>query len=272
MDLWILSLCLSVIYTMVHVGNGEGNRVQTESMIAVTVGVKNTPVVSSHETTLATCEAHGPPPGAELLWNKDSLGTDINSKVVTNSSKNQDGTIVVTMHLMSVPSREMNQKEVLCLARHPTLSQDKAIRYTINVHYPPQSVKISAIGQGLGGPKGFECSADANPQPTYAWIREDPSLLSPGLRTEGNELEFSPEMYGLYTCEVVNPYGIAKHHITMYTDIAESETPLSVMSWIVIIVITVAVFVIILLFQCKGKKIPELFKDLVTKLQSSSPI
>ncbi|PWS22395.1 hypothetical protein DKP78_18615, partial [Enterococcus faecium] len=55
---------------------------------------------------------------------------------------------------------------------------------------------------------------------------------------------------------------------------AGSETPLSVMLWILLIIlITIAVvFVIILLFHCKRKKLQEYPKVLIKKLQSSSPI
>lgn len=54
------------------------------------------------------------------------------------------------------------------------------------------------------------------------FYREDQFLPSSGLRTDGNKLEFSPDMHGLYTCEVVNPYGTAKSHITLYTGIGKA--------------------------------------------------
>ncbi|XP_076119190.1 nectin-4-like isoform X2 [Alosa pseudoharengus] len=171
------------------------------------------------------------------------------SEVTANS--NDNGTITVTNHLRGVPSSEVNQKKVQCLVRHPTLGRDKVIIYTIDIHYPPQSVKITQKDDG------YQCTADANPKPVYTWSREGHPLPS-GVRAEGNRLylDFIPELNGLYTCKASNSYGTAEGHNTLYA-VTESGTLLSqimviimttvgVGSWTPIFTLVIGVVIIIL--------------------------
>ncbi|KAG5282971.1 hypothetical protein AALO_G00036790 [Alosa alosa] len=199
------------------------------------VGLEVKPlIISSHATTLATCVVCTPDPPAEVSWDVLSLGAMVTSSEVTANS-NDNGTITVTNHLRGVPSSEVNQKKVQCLVRHPTLGRDKVI-YIIDIHYPPQSVKITQKDDG------YQCAADANPKPVYTWSREGHPLPS-GVRAEGNRLylDFIPELNGLYTCKASNSYGTAEGHHTLYA-VTESVTPLSQI--MVIIVTTVGDIVI----------------------------
>ncbi|XP_062390766.1 nectin-4-like isoform X2 [Sardina pilchardus] len=138
---------------------------------------------------------------------------------------------------------------IVCI--HMTYAEDVVgIQERSNVtHYPPQSVKITQKDDG------YQCSADANPEPEYTWSRDGHPLPS-GVRAEGNRLylEFTPELNGLYTCEASNLYGGAIGHTTLYASNVSvaPAIPLSVI--ITICVIVGIIFVFILLKCIKSKK------------------
>ncbi|XP_041938856.1 poliovirus receptor homolog isoform X1 [Alosa sapidissima] len=229
----LLWLCLSVV---VH------TMADNEDSVVMNVGLEVKPlIISSHATTLATCVVCTPDPPAEVSWDVLSLGAMVTSSEVTANS-NDNGTITVTNHLRGVPSSEVNQKKVQCLVRHPTLGRDKVIIYIIDIHYPPQSVKITQKDDG------YQCAADANPKPVYTWSREGHPLPS-GVRAEGNRLylDFIPELNGLYTCKASNSYGTAEGHHTLYAVTGASGRPLSV---IIIISVIFGAILIIMLRKC----------------------
>ncbi|XP_062390763.1 nectin-3-like [Sardina pilchardus] len=210
LGLW---LCLSVVlHNMAYAEYEDG--------VVVNVGMEVKPLFSSHETTLATCVARALDPPAEVSWDVLSLGAVVTSAEVT-ASINDDGTRTVTSHLRGVPAKELNQKEVRCLVRHPALRREKVYNYAIDIHYPPQSVKITVKDDG------YQCSADANPKPDYTWSRDGHPLPS-GVRAEGSRLylKFTPKLNGLYTCEAANAHGTAECHNTLYAITEDSGTPI----------------------------------------------
>ncbi|XP_031438440.1 nectin-3-like protein isoform X2 [Clupea harengus] len=176
-----------------------------------------TPLVGTSEATLATCRADVAHPPAEVFWNASSLRISVRS--ITNSTENPDGSMNVSCSLMGVPSRDILNKEVLCLVRHPTLERQRTIPYSINIHYPPQSTKVTPLESPSSSPV-FQCQADANPRPdNYTWTRNGLPLSNNGVKADGNKLYFQKlhsDMNGLYDCEASNIYGSATCSLQFY--------------------------------------------------------
>uniref|UniRef100_A0A674BSX1 Ig-like domain-containing protein n=1 Tax=Salmo trutta TaxID=8032 RepID=A0A674BSX1_SALTR len=167
----------------------------------ISVAVETPPVVAEgQESILATCTAANAKPPADVRWSTASVRQPLSLTTSTNTTLNPDGTSTVRGHLKGEPSRVMHQQEVQCLVNHTTLSQQKVVPYEIDIHYPPNSVKIIIHERPPQAP-AFQCLVDANPPPTeFTWKRSvGHSILFP----------LNPFSNGLYSCEVSNPYGAA---------------------------------------------------------------
>ncbi|KAL2081037.1 hypothetical protein ACEWY4_022890 [Coilia grayii] len=175
-----------------------------------------TPEVGSREVTLASCIAAMAHPPAEVTWNVGSLH---NVTSVSNSTENSDETVNVTIHLIGVPSRKLHRSVVQCIVRHPTLNPEMIFDYSLNISYPPESVKVKKRDAQSAE---FLCEADANPMAEkYTWSRDGFPLPSHGVQQQHNKLVFSsfqPEFNGLYTCQAYNQYGQAEAYLHIYTD------------------------------------------------------
>ncbi|KAL2081057.1 hypothetical protein ACEWY4_022910 [Coilia grayii] len=213
------------------------------------IGVDVTLVAGTQKTSLVTCTARGPHPPPKLSWEMDSPGESFGTVEVTDSSGDQEGPVTTISQLIGVPSRDLDQKEVRCVVRHPTLEQDMVLSYTIHVHYPPQTVKIIPTHDG------YECIADGNPKPAkYTWTRQGQALASVGVGVKGNRLylSFTPELNGPYSCEATNPYGTASRTLTLYADNAGSGT--AILLGTLITIAAVAAVAVTLTFLCQSTK------------------
>ncbi|XP_041731114.2 nectin-3-like isoform X3 [Coregonus clupeaformis] len=196
-------------------------------VVSVTVDVP--PVIGENEVVLATCVAAGAKPQAEVKWKTGTFGSLL--RTVTNSTKHANGTTTVLSHLLGVPTRAANQQQVQCVVNQSALTTESSYNYTINIHYPPQSVNITLSEASKA--TVLLCVADGNPQPNYTWSR----VGRPGssVRAEGDILHLlslSSELNGLYVCEASNPYGRATGSLYVHTS---SET--SAACWVLLIVI-----------------------------------
>ncbi|XP_052349315.1 nectin-1-like [Oncorhynchus keta] len=186
-------------------------------VVSVTVDVP--PVVGEKEVILVTCVAAGAKPQADVKWKTGTLGSLL--KTVTNSTQHANGTTTVLSHLLGVPTRAANQQQVQCVVNQSALATENSFNYTIDIHYPPQTVNITL--SETSQPSAL-CVADGNPQPNYTWSREGQPWPGSSVRAEGGTLillRLSSELNGLYVCEASNPYGRATGSLYVNTS---SET------------------------------------------------
>ncbi|XP_056097954.1 nectin-3 [Rhinichthys klamathensis goyatoka] len=178
------------------------------------------PATGYLEATLASCFASNAWPAPAVTWRlgdlENSLKTETNHTVHPNNR-----TITVVSYLLGVPSKHFNKKNVQCVVKHNTLREDLVMNYTINIHYPPESVVI--IPDSPTNAKEFKCIVDSNPEPTiYTWTRVNKS--TPYFKD--NKLpvpKLSPDFNGLYICHASNQYGSSAG--SMYVNVhTESST------------------------------------------------
>ncbi|XP_048096042.1 nectin-1-like [Alosa alosa] len=204
-------ICRLILFQSKHVSKGIQLQVQARPNIS-TPSV--TPVVGLTDVVLAVCNAAEARPPAEVTWN-----TGLLHNISSDITENPDGTTTVTSHLLGVPSRDIHHKVVQCLVRHPTFNSVQIFNYSLDIHYPPHSVKIKPTAS-TANPQEFLCEADGNPEPEhYIWSRDGFLLPTDGVQTKNNTLYFSwllPELNGMYTCEASNKYGHATGSLHMY--------------------------------------------------------
>ncbi|KAG1945453.1 poliovirus receptor [Pimephales promelas] len=160
------------------------------------------PATGNLEATLASCFASNAWPAPEVTWRLGDLENSL--KTETNHTAHPNRTITVVSFLLGVPSKRFNKKNVQCVVKHITLREDLVMNYTINIHYPPESVFI--IPDSTTKAKEFKCIVDSNPEPIYTWTRVNKS--TPYFKD--NKLpvpELSPDFNGLYICHASNQYG-----------------------------------------------------------------
>ncbi|XP_045062578.1 nectin-3 [Coregonus clupeaformis] len=198
-------------------------------VVSVTVDVP--PVIGENEVVLATCVAAGAKPQAEVKWISGTFGSLL--RTMTNSTQHANGTTTVLSHLLGVSTRAANQQQVQCVVNQSALATERSYNYTINIHYPPQSVNITLSVASKA--TVLLCLADGNPQPNYTWSRVVQPWPVSSVRAEGDILHLlslSSELNGLYICEASNPYGRATGSLYVHTS---SET--SAACWFLLIVI-----------------------------------
>uniref|UniRef100_A0A8C7D0X9 Ig-like domain-containing protein n=1 Tax=Oncorhynchus kisutch TaxID=8019 RepID=A0A8C7D0X9_ONCKI len=219
-------------------------------VVSVTVDVA--PVIGENEVVLSTCVAAGAKPQAEVTWKTGKFGSLL--RTVTNSTQHTNGTTTVLSHLLGVPTKAANQQQVQCVVNQSALVTEKTYNYSINIHYPPQSVNITLSEASKA--TVFLCVADSNPHPNYTWSRVVQPWPGSSVRAEGDILHFlslSSELNGLYVCEASNPYGRATGSLNVHIS---SET--SAACWVLLVVIlclTVAAAALIW-YQCKYGQFP----------------
>ncbi|XP_077072869.1 nectin-1 [Siphateles boraxobius] len=181
------------------------------------VNVKGEAPVTGHfEVTLASCFASNAWPAPAVTWRLGDMEKSL--KTETNHTVHPDRTITVVSYLLGVPSKHFNKKNVQCVVKHNTLREDLVKNYTINIHYPPESVVI--VPDSPTNAKEFKCIVDSNPEPTiYTWTRVNKSTLF----YEGNKLPVpkrSPDLNGLYICRASNQYGSSAGslYVNVYTE------------------------------------------------------
>ncbi|XP_073701107.1 nectin-1-like [Garra rufa] len=191
------------IFNLISTGPFEANInatvfVRPESNVA-----GEEPVAGSLDATLASCFASNARPAAEVTWRVGYLENSL--KTETNYTVHPNGTVTVVSYLLGAPYKHLNKKTVQCVVKHNTLKDELVLDYTINIHYPPESVVI--IPDSPTNVKGFICIVDSNPEPTnYTWTRVNKSTP----HYEGNRLPvpiLSPDFNGLYICYAKTIYG-----------------------------------------------------------------
>ncbi|XP_043085552.1 nectin-3 [Puntigrus tetrazona] len=157
------------------------------------------PVSGYVEVTLASCFASNARPAAEVMWRVGDLQKYLRAE--TNHTVNSNGTVTVVSYLLGIPLKHLNKKNVQCVVKHKTLAEELVLNYSINIHYPPESVVI--LPDSPTNTKRFVCVADSNPDPYYTWTRDNKSTIY-----KGNSLPFpSSDLNGLYICKASNQYG-----------------------------------------------------------------
>ncbi|XP_016117876.1 poliovirus receptor-like isoform X1 [Sinocyclocheilus grahami] len=132
------------------------------------------PVAGYLEVMLASCFASNARPAAEVMWRLGDLENSLRTE--TNRTVHPDGTITVVSYLLGVPLKHLNKKNIQCVVKHNTQKDELVLNYTINIHYPPESVVI--IPDSPKNAKVFWCKVDSNPEPTsYTWTRIQHRLL-----------------------------------------------------------------------------------------------
>ncbi|XP_069034938.1 nectin-3-like isoform X2 [Lepisosteus oculatus] len=173
--------------------------------VTVSSGVEE----SSVRSTVATCTSANAKPETQVSWRAAFPHEGVRD---VNVTVNENGTITARSHLWAVPTRSLNQEEVQCVVRHPALEKDLVVSHRLDVRYSPQSVNIIPEQTSSNNPV-FLCQADANPVPTsYSWNRTTRAFSSDKITISGNRLQLldeSPDLNGLYICEVSNQYGKA---------------------------------------------------------------
>lgn len=165
------------------------------------------PVAGCLEVILASCFASNARPAAEVTWRLGDLENSL--KTTTNHTVNTNETITVVSYLLGVPFKHLHKKNIQCVVKHNSLTEDLVLNYTIDIHYPPESVIIIPVSSA--DVNEFRCIVDSNPQPSlkdYTWTRVNKSTPV----YEGNTLplpNITPEMNGLYICKASNKYGSA---------------------------------------------------------------
>uniref|UniRef100_A0A3P8XJ06 Ig-like domain-containing protein n=1 Tax=Esox lucius TaxID=8010 RepID=A0A3P8XJ06_ESOLU len=178
------------------------------------------PVVDN-EVVLVTCIAAAAKPKAEVFWNTGALNKSL--RWVTNSTQHANGTSTVLSQLIGLPTRTANQKQVQCVVNQSALEEERTLSYTIDIHYPPQTVNIKPSSQD----KYFLCVADGNPKPNYIWSRYAP-LYGDTLHL----LSLSADLNGLYVCEASNLYGSTNGSLYIHTTSVSSRICL-LSQWVV---------------------------------------
>uniref|UniRef100_A0A3B4CI93 Ig-like domain-containing protein n=2 Tax=Pygocentrus nattereri TaxID=42514 RepID=A0A3B4CI93_PYGNA len=175
--------------------------VQVPPVVGVTTDV--IPVVGESEVTLATCTAAKAQPAADVSWHLGALSHSV--KVQTKVSADPEGFFTVKSYLISVASKDLNQQKVQCLVNHISLNEELILDHTLVIHYPPEIVYIRSVNVSATC-QVFQCVADANPQPTFTWSRENKHLSS---RVDADRLMIllTSDSNGLYVCSASNQYG-----------------------------------------------------------------
>ncbi|XP_026074852.1 poliovirus receptor-like [Carassius auratus] len=175
------------------------------------------PVAGYLEVKLASCFASNARPEAEVMWRLGDLENSLRTE--TNHTINPDGTVTVVSYLLGVPLKHLNKKNIQCLVKHNnTQKEELVLDYTINIHYPPESVII--IPDSPKNAKEFRCIVDSNPEPTsYIWTRESTHYYGKKLPVP----KLSPDINGLYICNASNQYGssLGSLYISVHTETSD---------------------------------------------------
>lgn len=191
------------------------------------------PVAGCLEVILASCFASNARPAAEVTWRLGDLENSLKTR--TNHTVNANETITVVSYLQGVPFKHLHKKNIQCVVKHNTLREDLVLDYTIDIHYPPESVIINP--ESSTNIKEFICIVDSNPQPNpkdYIWTRVNKSTPV----YEGNRLplpNLNSELNGLYICNASNKYGSALG--SLYVNV---HTETSSVCWVLFSLVIVA--------------------------------
>eukprot|EP00063_Salmo_salar_P054789 XP_014029624.1 PREDICTED: nectin-3-like isoform X2 [Salmo salar] len=216
----------------------------------VNVTVDIPPVIGENEVVFATCVAAGAKPQAEVTWKTGAFGSLL--RIVTNSTQHANGTTTVLSHLLGVPTKAANQQQVQCVVNQSALVTEKTYNYSINIHYPPQSLNVTL--SETSKTTVLLCVADGNPQANYTWSRLVQPWPGSSVRAEGDKLHLlslNSELNGLYVCEASNPYGRATG--SLYVHIS-SET--SAACWVLLVILCLIVSAALVWYWWKYRQFP----------------
>nr|XP_055071027.1 nectin-2 [Misgurnus anguillicaudatus] len=180
--------------------------------------------------TLASCFATSARPAAKVLWSLGDLQSSL--RIETTHTVHPNGTFTVVSNLVGSASKDLNQKKVQCVVTHEALDNELVLDYSINIHYPPESVLI--IPDKPTEPKEFHCLVESNPRPTnYTWIRVNKTTP----QHEGYKLlvaKLTPDFNGLYICTASNQYGSSSGSLYVQVHTESSSVCWGLFSFIII--------------------------------------
>ncbi|XP_024261410.1 nectin-3 isoform X1 [Oncorhynchus tshawytscha] len=231
-------------------------------VVSVTIDVP--PVTGKNEVVLATCMAAGAKPQADVTWKSGTFGSLL--RTVTNFTQHTNGTTTVLSHLLGLPTRAANQQQVQCVVSQSALATERSYNYTIDIHYPPQTVNITFSEASKA--TVLRCVADGNPHPNYIWSRVAQPWPGSSVRAEGDILHFlslSSELNGLYVCEASNPYGRATGSLNVHIS---SET--SAACWVLLVVILCLIVAALIWYRCKYGQFP--WSPIIANQQFQAPL
>ncbi|MFT7819445.1 nectin-4-like [Arapaima gigas] len=219
----------------------------------VTISAETPPVAGEEEQMIAACIAAGARPPAHVTWVVEQLDSKV--KVQTNETQHSNGTTTVRSYLFVVPTRSINQQEVLCVVKHTTWKQEKVVPFRIQVHYPPTSVNISFLERLSEGPV-FQCVTDASPaeDTRYTWRRVDSLTSSISVKNDRNRSTFAvtrADLDGLYLCEASNKFGRASG--SLFIHVADPHRGIYGV-FIAIIGVLLVVLIAVVFYVLKSKR------------------
>uniref|UniRef100_A0A673AVE3 Ig-like domain-containing protein n=1 Tax=Sphaeramia orbicularis TaxID=375764 RepID=A0A673AVE3_9TELE len=126
------------IFTLFPSGNHQ-TEIPLNVLVPPVISVKSDiPTLGDKEVSLATCTASGSLPPAQVNW----VFGNLNLKITTNSSVNDDGTTTTISTLWGVPTIELDHRSVQCVVTSEALSTQKSQPFTIQIHFPPTEVNV----------------------------------------------------------------------------------------------------------------------------------
>ncbi|XP_060786387.1 nectin-3-like isoform X1 [Neoarius graeffei] len=227
----------------------------------VSVGPDVPPVAGDAEQILATCTAADAKPEAEVSWSLEALSDSV--KIQTDVTVDSEERYTVKSSLIGVASKDLNEQNVQCLVSHPGLQEKLELNCTLIIHYPPQVVYITSVGD-QGETREFQCDADANPKPTnFTWSRYFPVTdpLSSGVNSR-QVIPLTPNNNGLYYCVVSNQYGSAVGSLYMHV-FPESRT-----CWTLFIIFIVFVLAVVGVFAFRKSNFCQGFLQFIERLRN----
>ncbi|XP_029980084.1 nectin-4-like isoform X2 [Sphaeramia orbicularis] len=203
------------IFTLFPSGNHQ-TEIPLNVLVPPVISVKSDiPTLGDKEVSLATCTASGSLPPAQVNW----VFGNLNLKITTNSSVNDDGTTTTISTLWGVPTIELDHRSVQCVVTSEALSTQKSQPFTIQIHFPPTEVNVQEKSSGV-----FECISNGNPEVQYTWNRSDHLWPHPAVKTDGSLLHIlrmTSELNGVFTCEASNSYG--KKQAQLYMQVTSEQ-------------------------------------------------
>lgn len=201
------------------------------------------------EQALAKCISVGGRPPPKIDWLSDLNGT-VNE---THEPGLLSGTFTVTSTYSSVPSSQVDGKNVTCRVKHESLTKPELKTVTLSSPYPPE-VTISGYDDnwyvGLTGVV-LTCDAQSKPEPTsYKWSTATgplPNTTEP----QGNQLLINTVDKATlnnvtFLCNVTNALGSGQAQKVIHVkDVEQPRLTTGVIVGIVIgVVVFVAVFIV----------------------------
>ncbi|XP_059198399.1 nectin-4-like [Centropristis striata] len=195
----------------------------------------NQPTLGKEEVLLVTCTAAGSKPPAEVRWLTGTLEESV--RATTSSTQHANGTTTTVSELFGVPSRQILNHSVQCVVTSAALPKENILVFNVQVLFGPTEVNISKTSED-----SFSCLTEANPNPTFKWIRIGQPLPQ-SVREDGATLHFpsmTSDLNGLYQCEASNDLGSKYGHLYMHVPIGSCSVCWTLYVLLIFLIVAVA--------------------------------